>query len=116
MSENSSNPCEWCGKPYRPRRGGSPQRFCGSGCRTAFWSALRRWGERAIAAGVLTIPDVRNGDPAACTLLSGADLPEEVRDDHSRLTQPVARRARSCTSEEALELAMARAIAARRRG
>jgi len=77
---------------------------------------LRRWGERAIAAGVLTIPDIRNGDPAACTLLSGADLPEEVGDDHSRLTQPVARRARSCTSEEALELAMARAIAARRRG
>jgi hypothetical protein len=37
----------------------------------AFWSALRRWGERAVAAGVLTIADIRNGAAAACTLLPG---------------------------------------------
>jgi hypothetical protein len=33
-----------------------------------FWSVLRRWGERAIAAGSLTIADVKNGAEAACTL------------------------------------------------
>jgi hypothetical protein len=37
-----------------------------------FWSALRRWGERAVAAGFLTIDAIKdvikNGDPAACTL------------------------------------------------
>jgi hypothetical protein len=45
--------CQWCEKPFRTRRGGSPQRFCGSKCRATFWSALRRWGERAVAAGIL---------------------------------------------------------------
>jgi hypothetical protein len=38
---------------------------------TMFWSALRRWGERAVAAGILTIPDIRNGHPEACTLSQG---------------------------------------------
>jgi hypothetical protein len=33
-----------------------------------FWSALRRWGERAVAAGFLTIDAIKNRDPAACTL------------------------------------------------
>ena len=60
--------CLWCGHPFRARRGGSPQRFCQARCRTAFWSALRRWGKRAIAAGVLTVIDLRNGATAACTL------------------------------------------------
>jgi hypothetical protein len=40
-----------------------------------FWSALRRWGERAIAAGVLTIADVKNGVVAACTPANEAPLP-----------------------------------------
>jgi hypothetical protein len=33
-----------------------------------FWSALRCWGERAVAAGFLTIDAIKNRDPAACTL------------------------------------------------
>jgi hypothetical protein len=57
----SDGACLWCGHPFRARRGGSPQRFCRARCRTAFWSALRRWGERAIAAGTLTVTDLRNG-------------------------------------------------------
>jgi hypothetical protein len=48
--------------------GCSPQRFCRARCRTAFWSALRRWGKQAIATGVLTVIDLRNGATAACTL------------------------------------------------
>jgi len=43
-----------------------------------FWSALRRWGERAIAGGILTIADVRNSDPAACTLPGAAISPPLV--------------------------------------
>lgn len=66
--------CAWCGASFRPRRGGSRQRFCGPKCRTAFWTALRQWGERAVAAGILTIGDIRNGDPAACTLLLAGSL------------------------------------------
>ena len=34
-----------------------------------FWSALRRWGERAITAGTLTIANVKDGAATACTLL-----------------------------------------------
>jgi hypothetical protein len=51
------------------RRGGSPQRFCGAACRTAFWTALRKCGERAVAAGILTIDDLKDEGAAACTLL-----------------------------------------------
>jgi len=60
--------CLWCGKPFKPRRCGSPQIFCGAACRSAFHSAGRRWAERAIACGALTVADLRNGDPQACTL------------------------------------------------
>jgi hypothetical protein len=63
--------CLWCQKQFEPRRGGSPQRFCRSSCRMAFWSALRRWGERAVAAGVLSLDQIRNGAAEACTLLPG---------------------------------------------
>src|SRR6202040_4317978 len=60
--------CSWCGRDLQVRRGGSPQRFCSTEHRSLFWSTLRRWGARAVAAGILTIADIRNGDPAACTL------------------------------------------------
>lgn len=43
--------------------------------RSLFWSALRRWGERAAAAGFLTVADIRNGDPVACTLPAAAISP-----------------------------------------
>src|SRR5262249_575493 len=59
----------WCDSPFKSRRGGFSQRFCGPRCRNAFWSALRRWGDRAIADGVLTIAEMKDGTAAACTLL-----------------------------------------------
>jgi hypothetical protein len=61
MIEDRPASCQWCERHFRVRRGGSPQRFCGAKCRTMFWSALRRWGERAVAAGIVTIADLRNG-------------------------------------------------------
>ena len=64
----SDGACLWCGHPFRARHGGTQQRFCCAAHRTAFWSALRRWGKRAIAAGTLTVTDLRNGATAACTL------------------------------------------------
>jgi hypothetical protein len=71
-----------------------------------FWSALRRWGERAVAVGILTIADIRNGDPAACTVLPGAisPAPEVTRVDSPH------------TRQQDLERLMAQAIAIRRRG
>jgi len=45
--------CSWCGQDLQDRRGGSPQRFCSTEHRLLFWSTLRRWGARAVAAGIL---------------------------------------------------------------
>jgi hypothetical protein len=70
--------CEWCERPFEPRLGGSPQRFCGTKCRSTFWSALRRFAEQAIAAGTLTIADVKNGVVAACTPLQDIESPVQV--------------------------------------
>jgi hypothetical protein len=65
--------CPWCEKPFRPRRGGgSHQTFCSPRHRMAFHSAARRWAERALASGDLTIGELRKGDTAACTLPRGA--------------------------------------------
>jgi hypothetical protein len=66
--------CAWgCGRRLRNRRGGSPARFCSPGCRAAFWTACRRWGERAVAAGTISIDDLRRVDTAACTLRGEGD-------------------------------------------
>jgi hypothetical protein len=47
--------CPWCGHAFKPRTtGGSDQRFCGAGCRHAFWSAARRWVMRAVETGLLS--------------------------------------------------------------
>ena len=70
-TQASNHACLWCGRPFSARRGGSPKRFCSASHRMAFWSALRRWAERAVAAGALTVDHIRNSDPAACTLLPG---------------------------------------------
>jgi hypothetical protein len=116
MTEDKPASCQWCERPFRVRRGGSPQRFCGAKCRTIFWSALRRWGERAVAAGILTIPDIKNADPAACTLLLGATSPAPVGEAAPQSPSSAAPRAESrYTRQQDLETAMARAIVARRR-
>ena len=81
MTEEPSTSCQWCAKPFQARRGGgSPRRFCCTKCRTTFWSALRRWGEHAIAAGTLTITDVKNGVVAACTPPQGNEPPLPLSD------------------------------------
>jgi len=70
--------CLWCRRPFRPRRGGSPKRFCCAAHRIAFWSAARRWAEKAVASGVLSVGDIRNGVGEACTPLPGAGSPAPV--------------------------------------
>jgi hypothetical protein len=109
--------CLWCEKPFKLRRGGSPLRFCGSKCRATFWSALRRWGERAVAAGILTIADIRNGDPIACTLLPRATSAVPIGEATPQHLGPVSPTADSrFTSQQNLERLMAQAIYMRRRG
>ena len=87
--------CLWCKRPFRARRGGSPKRFCCAAHRIAFWSAARRWAERAVVSGLLSVDDIRNDPTEACTLLPGASSPEPV----SLPQQPGA-----AAPEEAIEL------------
>ena len=75
LNQGTLPSCQWCEGPFRARRGGSPQRFCSSKCRSAFWTALRRWAERAVAAGVLSLDQIREDAPEACTLLPGGKAP-----------------------------------------
>src|SRR6516225_2196583 len=70
--------CLWCGCRFQARRGGSPKRFCSAPHRMAFWSALRRWAERAVTAGFLTVDHIRSDDPIACTLLPGGISPTPI--------------------------------------
>jgi hypothetical protein len=80
MSEPSPT-CPWCGKPFTPRRGGgSRQTFCGADCRHRFHAGARQWAEGAIAAGLLTIDDLKNGPGTACTLVGGAEQPSPLAD------------------------------------
>jgi hypothetical protein len=67
--------CRWCQKLFKPQRGGSPKAFCGAACRSDFHTAARRWAERALIAGRLTIADLRNGTKGACTLPRRTKLP-----------------------------------------
>jgi hypothetical protein len=65
----------------------------------ALWSALRRWAERAVAAGALTVDQIRSADPAACTLLPGGKAPASI--SQAQTPAPVASAERP---EEAAEL------------
>ena len=107
--------CLWCGRSFIARRGGSPQRFCRPRCRITFWSALRRWAERAVAAGALTIDHIRNADLAACTLRLGAISPTLVGRRSEQPSVPVAPPERFVTQQEEFERLLARTIAERRR-
>jgi hypothetical protein len=66
--------CRWCTRTFEPRRGGSAGRFCCARHRALFWAACRRWAERAVTLGLLSVADLK-ADPAACTLISGGISP-----------------------------------------
>ena len=79
--------CLWCEGEFELRKGGSPQRFCNSKHRDAFHSAGRRYAEHAVLSGQLTVADLRNGSPEACTLLPAqehrSDYPDTGSDENA---------------------------------
>ena len=87
--------CSWCGQDLQPRRGGSPQRFCSAEHRSLFWSTLRRWGARAVAAGILPSPTSETAIPQRARFPEPPSRPHRSRasadgqqclsDDFSRL-------------------------------
>jgi hypothetical protein len=61
-----SDRCFWCGRRFEPRNdGGKPQRFCSTRCRRALDAAGRRYIFDALAAGSLTVADLRRDAPRA---------------------------------------------------
>jgi hypothetical protein len=91
--------CLWCGRPFPVRRGGSRQRFCCAGHRTMFWGAARKWAERAVTVGILTVADIKNGAPAACTLRPSGMSPLAVFASPQTCFAPVALPERSGEAE-----------------
>jgi hypothetical protein len=80
MHENSTaGACPWCGSNFEPRRdGGKVQRFCRPACRRAFDAAARRWVADALAAGTVTIADVRDGSATTRALARAGNIPPET--------------------------------------
>jgi hypothetical protein len=77
MSDGPS--CSWCNRPFRMRQsGGRAQRFCRPSCRRAFHGAARAWALDAIATGVMTVADLKNGLAATRALLLGTVAPSPV--------------------------------------
>ena len=73
MMTPATTACDWCETPYRARNsGGREQRFCGERCRRAFHAAVRRWTLGELAAGRLTLANIKNGLPATCAFATGA--------------------------------------------
>jgi hypothetical protein len=73
VTTEASPACLWCETPYRPRNsGGREQRFCGERCRRAFHAGVRRWTLGELAAGRLTLADIKNGRPATRASATGA--------------------------------------------
>ena len=85
--------CVWCGQPFKPRRtGGSPQRFCLPAHRRAFDMAARRYVDRLIAAGRVSIADL-HAPPAARAGYSGlvgwGCYPQVAETARSRSVSPI---------------------------
>jgi hypothetical protein len=59
--------CEQCREPFKPRKGGKPQRFCSEPCRMAFHSEAREADKTTLASlrerGTLPIPPAATMTP-----------------------------------------------------
>ena len=75
--------CLWCGRNFTPRTtGGHAQRFCRLPCRRAYDAAGRRFVAEAIACGLLSLDQIRNGAAATRALLPGAISPAPITPPH----------------------------------
>jgi hypothetical protein len=64
--------CLWCGAEFLAKKvGANPKKFCSALCKNEFHTATRRWVERALADGRLSLNDL--GAPSvSCTTVGGA--------------------------------------------
>ena len=110
--------CFWCSKRFAPRGDdGKRQVFCRPMCRRAFDAAGRRWVAEAIATGVLTVQELKNGPAAMRALGLAAASPPPEGEAPPQHAAPAARRAESGDEHQRdFENLLARTVAARRRG
>lgn len=67
-SVQSESKCEWCSESFPGgRRGAHMKRFCSEECKTAFHTATRRYGERCLRAGRITVAELRALSPQGTT-------------------------------------------------
>ena len=65
--------CPWCGARFdRRATGGKPQQFCSEACRRALDALGRAWIATALAAGQLSVEDLRNGPTATRAFVGDA--------------------------------------------
>jgi hypothetical protein len=51
--------CLWCAHAFQPHDGGKPQRFCSEACRIALHRAARQWALSELAAGRVTVAQLK---------------------------------------------------------
>jgi endogenous inhibitor of DNA gyrase (YacG/DUF329 family) len=63
--------CAWCGAKFQSRVVGAHlKRFCSTRCQDRFHAAARRWAERAIVEGRLSLIDLK-ASGVSCTTRGG---------------------------------------------
>jgi len=77
--DTNEGSCDWCGRAFLRHRGGKPQRFCSTRCRHDLDAAVRAYVARQLAAGQITIDDLK-GDQSNAHVARGADPGVETGD------------------------------------
>ena len=61
-----SGRCLWCGRPFTFRKvGAHAKKFCSAPCKNRYHTAARRWIQRAITDGQLSVTDLNRHSPDA---------------------------------------------------
>ena len=56
----TDTPCPWCREPFEPvKRGPHFKRFCSAECKNRFNAAARSYTYRMVAAGLLSVGELR---------------------------------------------------------
>ena len=59
--------CQWCENPFPPRMvGGHTKKFCSAQCRNHYHASARKWVQKAVSVGLLSVADLKVVQ-ASCT-------------------------------------------------
>jgi len=82
--------CLWCGGPFQRHDGGKPQRFCSEACRIALHRAARQWALSELAAGRVTLAQLKEGSASNVYVgFNGGLGPEAIPTPGSPSSAPV---------------------------